>query len=133
MKPTAPVDHLILADSEVSRVSVQADGLTLHFSAASVWRGVQPDQRVAGHLAPVSLQLFGAVQPLVLSDWRGRLAEGRLLLQGRALGALPLPLDLSGELTLELRFAQGPELQLHAHRALAQAAEDARFTESLAC
>ena len=133
MKPTAPVDHLILADSEVSRVSVQADGLTLHFSAASVWREGLPVQRLAGHLAPVSLQLFGPLPPLSLGDWQGRLAEGRLLLQGRVLPPLQLPQDLSGDLRLELRFAQGPELQLHPRRVLAQAAPGARFTESLAC
>ena len=133
MKPNGPVDRLVLADSEVSRVSVQADGLTLHFSAASVWREGLPAQRLAGHLAPVSLQLFGPLPPLSLGDWQGRLAEGRLLLQGRVLPPLQLPQDLAGELTLELRFAQGPELQMPLRRVLAQAATDARFTESLAC
>lgn len=133
MKPPLPLDRLVLADSEVSRVSVQDGGLTLHFSAASVWREGQDLPRLAGHLAPVSLQLFGPPPPQALGDCQGRLAEGRLLLEGRALPALQLPSDLSGELTLQLRFAQGPEWQMQAHRVLTQAAPGARFTESLAC
>ncbi len=133
-----PTDTLLLADSEIARLTPDGADLQLRFSAACVRR--QTDEQGAapleGYARSLVLHLTGvapATDPGALTDAFGRLRDGRLQRTGRWQGDIPLPAVLMGPLTLELQFANGTTLSLDAHALRSEAPAPLPFTESLAC
>jgi hypothetical protein len=134
--PDMDAMHLIWPDSEVAAVAWQDDGrLTLRFAAALVRQdGVAGDDSEPGFLCGVLLHCEGvARRPDALADALGRLAEGRWLVNGQPMRGWALGMALQGALQLQLRFANGCELDIGANRAHTECPPGATFRPSLAC
>jgi hypothetical protein len=128
--------QLIWPDSEVAEVAWREGGLlTLRFSAAHVQReGWAGDEAALGYLPGLLLHCEGvAAPPGALADALGRLAEGRWLVNGQPLRGWALGMALQGALQLQLRFANGCELDIGANRAHTECPPGATFRPSLAC
>jgi hypothetical protein len=126
---------LIWADSEVTEVCMAEGRLTLRLAAAHVQQQDLAGQPEWGHLSGVVVHGEGldGSRAGPVPDALGRLSEGRWLIDGSPLGPWPLDTPLLGALRLELRFANGTELVVHATRARAECLPEARFRPSLAC
>jgi hypothetical protein len=125
--------RLLFHDSEVRRVAADADAGTLeiHFSAARVREsGAQGDDDA--YLGGVTLALAQARWTGPVAVCIGRIASGAVTMEHAHLATLPLSADLSGELRLELQFANGSQLHAEARR-LAVHAEGATRTGDFAC
>ncbi len=116
-------------DSEVRDVTTDGGAVRVRLAAASV----RDAQGRRAWLAGVTLSLADATLAGDQAHAFGRLAEGRLRLDGRDIPRPSLPDTLAGDLALSLRFANGTQLTATA-RALTLAADDAtRFKEDLSC
>jgi hypothetical protein len=132
--------QLIWADSEVAEVLWGDGQLKLRFAAAHVRRGEASGDEALGYLPGLMLSCEGVVfthpmppPPGPVPDALGRLSEGRWLVDGAPLGIWPLGTPLHGALRLQLRFANGCELDISATQAHAECPPGAVFRPSLAC
>ena len=128
--------QLIWPDSEVAEVAWRDGGLlTLRFAAAHVRQGgLAFDEEALGYLPGLLLHCEGvAAPPDGLADALGRLAEGRWLVNGQPMRGWPLGMALQGALQLQLRFANGCELDIGATGAHLVCPPEATFRPSLAC
>lgn len=119
---------LVLADSEVLAVQADAHGLQVRFAAANVLR-----DGVAGWHSGVTLALPGgrcAGEPSVAF---GRLAEGRLRVDGVERRTLAVPAHLVGAVALALRFADGATLDVQADGIACDVAAGGAFKEDFSC
>ncbi len=120
---------LDLHDSEVRDVAMHGSEVRIRFAAASVrdLRGVR------GWLQGVTLVMAEARLAGDTAHAFGRLAEGQLSQDGRAIVRPALPATLAGELALTLRFANGTRLGAHGSSLALGLADDFKFTEDLSC
>jgi hypothetical protein len=135
--------QLIWADSEVAEVvwgGAQDGQLSLRIAAAHVRQGDASGDEALGYLPGLMLRCEGVVfihpvapPPGPLPDALGRLSEGRWLVDGAPLGTWLLSTPLHGALRLQLRFANGCELDISATQARAECPPGAVFRPSLAC
>jgi len=120
---------LAFHDSELRDVVADGSSVRLRFSAASV----VADNGERGWLPGVVLTLSDATLQGNAALAFGKLAEGQLRHDGRAIAHPALPGMLKGDVALALRCANGTTLALGG-RALALAvAGDARFAADLSC
>ena len=116
-------------DSEVRGV-VAADGVVrLEFSAAAV-RDADGER---GWLPSVRLTLVDATLAGDTAHAFGKIAEGALRHDGRAVARPALPATLAGELELTLRFANGALLAARGRVLTLAVSDDARFAPDLSC
>ena len=127
--------HLTLSDSEVASVRVEAGDLWIRFSAAAtVWTGTAPDEKpVVGFSRGLVLRLQGAQILESQEPQFGRVAEGRVRLDAKALRTLPVPLDHAGPTHLELAFANRANLVATGKGLAVEFLGPTHFMESLAC
>ena len=132
----APVSMLMLADSEVSRVTHHGDDWLLSFSAASCTHTTHTSkgaQTLAGYMLAVELLCSYCEVREFGEACLGRISKGRLIAEGVALRGLPVHQTLNGNLVLEVEFANGSVLELSAQRIQLCTTGATRFMESLAC
>ena len=109
--------------SEVAEIVAADDRLGVRFAAARV---------AGGWLQAIELDLSGATWTGAPADCLGRVADGRVRVDGHE-RALAIPSALAGDIALELRFAHGAALVARG-RALALAPRGAlRFVEDFSC
>nr|WP_315203021.1 hypothetical protein [uncultured Albidiferax sp.] len=116
-------------DSEVGRITLQADVLTLAFSAALV----QARSAETGYVQTLEIACTGATVDGALADAVGRLSHGKLWVCGRVLPALPFPYAAPGPVRLELQFSNGTRLVVSAATLECRFRGDPHFVESFAC
>ena len=116
-------------DSEVRDVAADGGAVRVRFAAASV----RDAAGGRGWLPGVTLALADATLAGDPSHAFGKLAEGRLHLDGRDIARPALPATLSGRIDLTLRFANGTLLTAHGASLALDVADDARFAEDLSC
>lgn len=116
-------------DSEVGRITLQADVLTLAFSAALV----QARSAETGYVQTLEITCTGATVDGPLADGMGRLSYGKLWVCGRVLPALPFPYAAPGPVRLELQFSNGTRLVFSAATLECRFRGDPHFVESFAC
>ena len=129
------------ADSEISRIDAQPDGLHIRFAAAMLRVGDEATNlgcgnALQGYSNGVSLVLSGATVQGDIAACTGRLNDGKLLHKGERLAALPLPSQWLAEgapLRLDLQCANGAWLQVDAQQLRCEEAADARFVEVFKC
>lgn len=128
--PPRPI-RLDLADSEVALAAPADGGWRVRFAAARVQREDGSD----GYLRGLVLALAGTTGDADAAACVGRIVEGVLRVDGRALSPAELapPAAFAGAISLHLRFAHGVELDLLAHAARLEPVDDAPFFERLAC
>jgi hypothetical protein len=119
--------RLSLADSEVSAIAVDADGVSVAFSAAAVRRGDD-----AGYARSLRLRLR-AVSRLAGVDGLGRIREGRLWVAGRVVAAPDAPSDPAGPARIELVFQNGVVFEAEAASVAFHFDADPGFVLSYAC
>jgi hypothetical protein len=119
---------LVLADSEVRTVEAGADALHVRFAAANVRR-----DGVAGWQAGVALALAGARWAGDPRAAIGRIAQGRLRVDGAESRALAIPARRDGAVALSLRFANGATLDVEADGLACDVAAGATFREDFSC
>lgn len=140
----APLE-LHWADSELARLSLEADTLRLHFAAMAARRPIDRHGRSAGDL---SHHLSGHVAGLVLvlqgldlaaagssldRGAMGRISHGRLLRDGQALPPPAPGQRWQGALRLELDLALHGSLVVRASSAWLDASRMGPFHEHLSC
>ncbi|GAA5176730.1 hypothetical protein GCM10025771_12200 [Niveibacterium umoris] len=120
--------------SEVERVEVAGDTLSVVFSAAHGLRAVAPG------LAPVRGYASGVVLRFEAARWEGDparffggLADGWLEVASTKRARLRLPLSETGGVRAELRLISGVSLLLAAAAVYCDAPAAEAFTESYAC
>ena len=116
-------------DSEVRDVRVDGDVVRVRFSAAAVLR----DDGARGWLQGVTLALPRASLAGDVAHAFGRIVEGRVLHDGQSLSRLAVPCALSGELELQLRFANGASVRARGQAVELSSAPGAAFAEDLSC
>jgi hypothetical protein len=116
-------------DSEILDVVSNGDRLAVRFSAASARR----DGRERGWLRGVTLTLSPAAITGDLGQAFGKVTEGWLRQDGQSVGTLSLPVALSGEVALLLRFANGAQVNASGRALAISAGPDAVFFEDLSC
>ena len=116
-------------DSEVRSIALQADALTLAFSAAFV----QTEGAGSGYVRSLEFACTGATVDGPLADGVGRLSNGKLWVDGVALPALPFPYTAPGPVRLELQFSNGTRLAIAAATLVCRFNGDAKFVASFAC
>ena len=121
---TAPIPQFRFADSEASAVAVDADILRIRFAAARV------DD---GWLQSLDLALAGATWTGPLGECIGRIAEGQVRVDGRALARLAVPCELAGDIALELRFANGAALAARGRALVVATRADTRPVDDFSC
>lgn len=131
------------ADSEVAAVWRREDEaggrglaeLALRFSAAQVLRAdaAMLCGFVRGHMRAVELACRGRGLPLPGAEHVGRLAQGRIGLDGAWHALVALPVVMHGPLDIELEFANGARLAFTAERVAVSLPDHPVFVESLAC
>ena len=114
---------LAFADSEASAVIADAGTLRVRFAAARV---------DGGWLQSLELALADATWTGTLADCLGRVAEGRVRIDGRETARLAIPCELAGDIALDLRFANGAALAARGH-ALSVALGGARAVDDFSC
>lgn len=119
--------RLSLADSEVSAIAVDADGVSVSFSAAAVRRGDD-----SGYARSLRLRLRG-VSRLVGADGLGRIRDGRLWVAGSVVAAPDAPRDPEGPARLELVFQNGVVFEAEAASVALHFDADPAFVLSYAC
>ncbi len=127
--------QLEFADSEVSRVHLGPDGLTVRFSAAQVYqcRDSTPITETAGYSRDVELWLSGADISMPGGHCFGRVSVGRLELNGGWLKRIPLPFQGQGPVRLEFAFANGSEFSVSGSAIECRFNGEPNFAESLFC
>ncbi len=127
--------HLILSDSEIATVHMDAGDLWIRFSAAATVRaGTEPGEKpTAGFSRGLVLRLRGAQIIESSEPLLGRIAEGRLRLGTDTPRTLPVPLDHAGPVHLELVLANRASLVAGGTGASVAFPGAAHFMESLAC
>jgi len=114
-------------DSEVRRVVADAAAgtLAIHFSAARVRRpGAEGDEDDEdGYLSGVELHLSGAHWEGPVAVCIGRIASGAVTVARVHLAALPVDEEMTGELRIELQFANGSQLHADAQRLIVRAGD----------
>lgn len=131
------------ADSEVAAAWRRDDEirdrplaeLALRLSAAQVMRSDDAvlSGFVRGHMRAVELVFSGPALPTPGSLHLGRLAQGRIAVDGSWQEALPLPAMLHGPLQVELDFANGARFDFAADRLCVVLPDHPAFVESMAC
>lgn len=116
-------------DSEVRGCTPQGTALAIVFSAAAVQL---PDAR-SGYAQPLRMVLEDAAWQGPLGECVGRLWEGRLWDAQTRHAELALPYVSAGPVRLELRFANGVQLEVHASACNCRLDDGAQFVESFAC
>jgi hypothetical protein len=116
-------------DSEILDVMSNGDTLEVRFSAASARR----DGQERGWLRDVALTLSQAEITGDLGHAFGKVAQGWVRHDGQSVGTLALPVALSGELALLLRFANGAQVSASGRALAVSAGPDAVFFEDLSC
>nr|WP_315187570.1 hypothetical protein [uncultured Albidiferax sp.] len=116
-------------DSEVRSIALQADTLTLAFSAAFV----QAESAGTGYVQSLVIACTGATVVGPLADGVGRLSHGKLWVCGRVLPALPFPYAAPGPVRIELQFSNGTRLAISAATLECRFRGDPKFVESFAC
>lgn len=116
-------------DSEVRRIALDGDTLTLAFSAAFV----QAEGAGAGYVQSLVLACTGASVDGPLANGIGRLSHGKLWVDGVALPALPFPYTAPGPVRLALQFSNGTRLAITATTLECRFTGDPKFVESFAC
>lgn len=103
---------LAFDDSEVSRVVGLGDAVGVMFSAAHVHRSEGATGREAGdgYEKAVELLLHQATWSGRLNECVGKLADGKLTIDGAVIKRVPLPFQASGVVTLNLEFSNGAVL-----------------------
>ena len=121
---TAPIPQFRFADSEAGAVAVDADILRIRFAAARV------DD---GWLQSLDLALAGAAWTGTLGECIGRIAEGQVRVDGRALARLAVPCELAGDIALELRFANATTLSARGRALSVTPPGDAQAVDDFSC
>ncbi len=116
--------QLVLADSEVGRITAADGGLRVELAAAAVLGG--------GWLQGLVLVLDDATSTHDGAAF-GRLAEGQVRVDGHVVTTLSPPATPDGDVELALRFAGGGSLAARGRRLRLLLAADARFNEDLSC
>jgi hypothetical protein len=116
-------------DSEVGEVTVEGAAVRIRLSAAAV-RTAEGER---GWLSSAVLDLRGVSSGIDPGGAFGRIAEGRLRVDGRELIRAGLPQALAGDVELALRLANGTALLLRGRTLDLSAARDARFVPDLSC
>ncbi|MFM2066822.1 MAG: hypothetical protein RLZZ584_1731 [Pseudomonadota bacterium] len=133
---------LTFDDSEVATVQAGPGEVIVCFAAAHVQQldpappEGTPGDRPQGYVRHLVLHLAtmaGAPGAALPPDLYGRIAAGGLGIDGRRWRQLAVPGEFSGELLLDLDFANRSTLTLRAHAARLGFDGDPQFTESLAC
>jgi hypothetical protein len=116
-------------DSEVRSIDMQADALTIVFSAAYV----RTPAAGAGYVQSLVMAFTGASLDGPRADGIGRLSHGMLWVDGVAQTALPFPYTTAGPVRVELRFSNGTHLNILATSLVCRLTGDPQFIESFAC
>ena len=122
--------QLVFADSEVARIEVQGDTLTVRFAAAAIEQGPGGE---AGYLPGLALTFQQARWQGEPATCFGRLAQGTLADAVSRFTRIELPFDGPGPWQAELVFAQGQQLVVVAQHVTARPAVDAPLRPSYAC
>ena len=128
-RPASLQGQLEFHDSEVRGIALEADALTLAFSAAFV----QVEGAGAGYVQSLEMASTGASVDGPLADGVGRLSHGKLWVGGVALPALPFPYTAPGPVHIELQFSNGTRLTITAASLVCRFTGDAKFVETFAC
>jgi hypothetical protein len=121
-------------DSQVSKVQAGAEGLHIAFSSAYAHRsGDTPGDVISGYVRPVEMLLSASVWNGPLEECIGKLSGGALCLDGQPLPRVPLPYENSGQIALELIFANGSALTAMAQSVVVRFSGEAHFVESFFC
>jgi hypothetical protein len=114
--------------SELRDIAVDGATVRLRLAAAEV-RTADGER---GWLAGVSVTLAHATLDGDAATAFGRIAEGRLRVDGRDRPA-GIPQAVAGTIELQLRLANGTSLGLRGGELTIAAADDARFSPDLSC
>ena len=115
---------LDFADSEASAVTADGTTLRIRFAAARV---------DGGWLPSLELALTGATWTGTLGDCIGRIAEGRVRVDGRESARLTIPCALAGDIALELRFANATTLSARGRALSVTPPGDAQAVDDFSC
>ncbi|MFM2120107.1 MAG: hypothetical protein RL722_1575 [Pseudomonadota bacterium] len=141
----APPDYSPLelhwADSELARLSLEADTLRLHFAVMAARRPVARqgwlEGHIAGHVTGLVLELLGldlaAADSSLDTGALGRISHGRLLRDGQVLPPAAPGQQWQGALRLELEVALHGSLLVRAGSAWLDASRMGPFREHLSC
>ena len=116
-------------DSELRDVAADGAAVRLRFSAATV----RNDAGERGWLTSVQLELSGATLHGDTTHAFGRITAGRLRHGERGVARLAVPGNLTGDIELALRLANGAQFAVRGHALVASVADDARFAPDLSC
>ena len=124
---------LVLADTEVARVELAPGTVRVCCAAAHVRRTEPGAATLVGWSRGVELLLAGATVVEGPAGCFGRLAHGRLRIDGQWASTLALPGACRGSVRLELGFANQSSLVVDAEGIDCRFEGDANFAESLFC
>lgn len=130
MKTTLEFD-----DSEVGRIESDGAALTVRFSAAHV-RGF--DERAdteggSGYAQPLAMQFNEAAWQGAIGECIGRLADGKVVVDGVARSSLELPVACTGAIIVELEFKNGARLRVNARSLSCRFTKETKFVEDFRC
>jgi hypothetical protein len=121
-------------DSVLSRIEHSGGQVRLSFEPAYVHRSSGDPARDAGTgwSVNVDLTIFGSAPPLHLPNLPGEVWEGGLRINDREFdNVIPLPLESTGKITLELELTTGERVQLSGNRAELVAVGPYEFVENV--
>jgi hypothetical protein len=116
-------------DSELRDVVVDGATVRLRFAAAAV-RDAAGER---GWLASVQLEFTGASLRGHTTNAFGKIAEGDLRRDDRAVARLAVPDTLAGDVELALRLANGTRFAVRGRALATTLADGARFAPDLSC
>jgi len=122
-------------DSEISRIETDGDALTIRFSAAHVrgYGGRTDADGGSGYAQPLAMQFGEAAWQGTIAECIGRLAGGKLVVDGVACPSLELPLGCRGTIAVLLDFRNGAQLNIRAGSLYCLFAAGTRFVEDFRC
>lgn len=122
-------------DSEVRAVEADGHQLRVEFSAAHLRGYVRHTgaPAVSGYARAVELRFSAASWSGPLAECVGRLAGGRVVVNGAARSSIVLPHASQGPVRAELQFSGGALLTITAGAMSCRLPADPQFSESFAC
>ena len=125
---------LELHDSNVAQVCGDGDRLSVQFSEAYVHasEGTLGVSAGDGYLQPAALVFVGASWSNVSPKLNGKLSDGTIEIDGRAVSLIPIPFDASGKVTAELVFVSGERLRISAQSVSCSVYGEASWVEAYA-
>ncbi len=122
-------------DSEVCNVELNANSLTVVFSAAHVHRpdGQSGGDAIAGYVQSLEMKFSDATWIGPVAECMGRLSAGKVVANGVARSRLELPSAFTGNVSAELQFSNGSQLSITATALECHLTGEAKFVEAFRC